>query len=60
MHGFGYLSEGTLWFWLVCNVEVAVEVADMGAETGDVGVGEGLCFGKFVCMDMWYACSCSA
>jgi hypothetical protein len=25
-----------------------VEVADMGAETGDVGVGEGegLCFGK--------------
>jgi len=39
--------------------EVEVEVADMGAETG-IGVGEGLCFGKFVCMGVWYACSCSA
>jgi hypothetical protein len=35
------------------EVEVEVEVADMGAETG-IGVGEGLCFGKY-CR---YLCMC--
>jgi hypothetical protein len=44
---------GRSWLWLVCNVEV--EVAGMGAETGD-GVGEGVMFWD-VCMYVWYACT---
>jgi hypothetical protein len=47
MHGFGYLSEeryGSGWFARWRGREV--EVADMGAEMGAVGVGRGYVLGS--------------
>ena len=49
------ICRGTLWFWLALRGggEVEVEVADMGAEMGDVGVGRGYVLGSlYVWMDL--------